>query len=145
MALGSTQPPSENEYQEHFLGVKAAGEGDDPTTFMCRMWKSGSLNLLEPSGPHRASYVTNLPFFLLMSGTVHEDVCTFMISHRILLRVKVFSRQICRNNQNTHFMFTNSPPPPESRAVYEVMWKNTVQPDRPQMTMQYGVCSFNAA
>jgi hypothetical protein len=25
MALVSTQPPSENEYQEHFLGVKAAG------------------------------------------------------------------------------------------------------------------------
>jgi len=33
--------------------------GDDPTTFMCRMsWKSGSLNLLEPSGPHRACYGT---------------------------------------------------------------------------------------
>jgi hypothetical protein len=26
---------------------------------------------------------------------------------------------------------------PESRAVYERMWKNTVQPDRPQMTLQY--------
>jgi hypothetical protein len=25
MALGSTQPPRENEYQEHFMGVKAAG------------------------------------------------------------------------------------------------------------------------
>ena len=25
-------------------------------------WKSGSLNLLEPSGPHRACYGTALPF-----------------------------------------------------------------------------------
>jgi len=25
--------------------------------------------------------------------------------------------------------------PPEIRAVYEIMWKNTVQPDRPQMTI----------
>jgi len=24
---------------------------------------------------------------------------------------------------------------PENRAVYETMWKNTVQPDRPQMAM----------
>jgi len=23
----------------------------------------------------------------------------------------------------------------ENRAVYEIMWKNKVQPDRPQMTM----------
>jgi len=35
---------------------------DNLITFMCRMsWKSGSLNLLEPSGPHRAYYGTALP------------------------------------------------------------------------------------
>jgi hypothetical protein len=38
-------------------------EADNLTTFTCRMsWKSGSLNLLEPSGPHRACYGTALPF-----------------------------------------------------------------------------------
>jgi len=43
-------------------GVKAAVlEADYLTTFMCRMsWKSGNLNLLEPSGPHRAGYGTTL-------------------------------------------------------------------------------------
>ena len=25
--------------------------------------------------------------------------------------------------------------PPENRAIYEVMWENMVQPDRPQMTV----------
>jgi len=35
-------------------------------------------------------------------------------------------------------------PPPESRAVYEVMWKNMVEPDRPQMTLQYGACALHA-
>jgi len=42
-------------------------EADDLTTFMCRMsWKSGNLNLLEPSGPHRASYGTPfLPCILI--------------------------------------------------------------------------------
>jgi hypothetical protein len=47
----------------HFLGGKAAGAwADNLTTSMCRMsWKSGSLNLLEPSGPHRACYGKALP------------------------------------------------------------------------------------
>jgi hypothetical protein len=26
--------------------------------------------------------------------------------------------------------------PPENLAVYEIMWKSTVEPDRPQMTIQ---------
>jgi len=34
-------------------------EADNLTTFMCWMsWNSGSLNLLEPSGPQRACYRT---------------------------------------------------------------------------------------
>ena len=37
-------------------------EADNLTTFMCRMsLQSGSLNLLEPSGPHRDCYETALP------------------------------------------------------------------------------------
>jgi hypothetical protein len=32
-------------------------------------------------------------------------------------------------NQCTHFMF-NTSPPPENRAVYDVLWKTTVQTDR---------------
>jgi hypothetical protein len=46
-------------------------EADDLTTFMCRMsWKSGSLNLLEPSGPHRACNGTTL---LLHAGSMKSD------------------------------------------------------------------------
>ena len=42
-------------------------EADNLTTFMCRMsWKSGSLNLLEHSGPHRACYGALLPLLLLL-------------------------------------------------------------------------------
>jgi len=41
-------------------------EADNLATFMCRTsWKSGSLNLLEHSGPHRACYGTPLPFIRL--------------------------------------------------------------------------------
>jgi hypothetical protein len=42
----------------------------------------------------------------------------------------------------THFVFNN--PPTEYRAVYEIMWKNMVEPDKPQMTMKYGSCALHA-
>jgi hypothetical protein len=37
-----------------------------------------------------------------------------------------------RENQNKHFVFSNFFS--ENRAVYKIMWKNTVDPGRPQMT-----------
>jgi len=48
----------ENEYHEHFQGVKAAGAwGWQPHHIhVLNVMKSGSLNLLEPSGPHQACY-----------------------------------------------------------------------------------------
>ena len=38
----------------------------------------------------------------------------------------------------THF-FVKCPPPPltENRAVYAIIWKNIVEPDRSQMTVWY--------
>jgi len=32
----------------------------------------------------------------------------------------------------------------ENRAVYEIMWKNNVELDRPQMTIQHGACALHA-
>jgi hypothetical protein len=32
----------------------------------------------------------------------------------------------------------------ENPGVYETMWKNMVQPDRPQMTKKYGACALHA-
>jgi len=58
---------------------------------------------------------------------------TFMIvSRSFLLRMRNFSYKLCRENQNTYFMFIFSP---EHRCVYEIMWKNTVEPNWPQMTV----------
>jgi hypothetical protein len=42
------------------------------------------------------------------------------------------SDKSCRENQNRHFMFNNIFF--ENRAIYEIMWKNIVQTDRPQIT-----------
>ena len=44
-----------------------------------------------------------------------------------------YFRQICRENQNTHFMLNHIFS--ENRAVCEIMWKNMVEPERPQMTI----------
>ena len=38
-----------------------------------------------------------------------------------------------RESQNTHFMFINFSF--EGRTVYQIMWKNVVEPDGPQMTI----------
>jgi hypothetical protein len=46
VALKSTQPPTEKEHQEYFLGRK-----DGRFVGLCRLSNSGSLNLLEPFGP----------------------------------------------------------------------------------------------
>jgi hypothetical protein len=45
------------------------------------------------------------------------------------------SDKSCREIK-THFMFNNFFP--GNRNVYEIRWKNTVEPDRPQMTIYYG-------
>ena len=56
-----------------------------------------------------------------VTGTLHEDRCTFMIISRcILLRMRNVSDQSCRENQNKYFMFNNFFP--QNRAVYEIMW-----------------------
>ena len=38
----------------------------------------------------------------------------------------------CRETQNTYFMLNNFFP--ENRAVYDIMWKNVVEPDKSHMT-----------
>ena len=65
-----------------------------------------------------------------ITGPLREALCTLMITARsILLRMKNISDKIGTERQNTHFMFNTFFP-----AIYEIMSKNTVQPDRPQTT-----------
>jgi len=54
---------------------------------------------------------------------------------------KYFRKKCCREKQST-FMFNN--PPTENRDVYEITWKNMVEPDRLQMTTDNGTCALNA-
>ena len=43
-----------------------------------------------------------------MEGTLHEDQYIFLIiSHLVLLRMKSVSDKICREYQNSRYMFNN--------------------------------------
>jgi hypothetical protein len=66
-------------------------------------------------------------------STLHEEKCTVLIiSHLFLLRIRNISDRICRKNENTfylqYFFF-------ENRAFYDIIWKNIVEPGRPQKTI----------
>ena len=77
-----------------------------------------------------------------ITGILHEDLSTFLITSRsVLLRLRNISDTICKENQNKHKVQKRLS---ESRAVYEIMWKNMVQPDghRPQYNtaQQSAIC-----
>ena len=55
--------------------------------------------------------------------------------------MRTFLDRRCRGNQNTHFVFNNFF---EYRAVYEIISKNMVEPERPQMTLQFGAYELHA-
>ena len=57
-----------------------------------------------------------------------------VISCRILLRMRNISDKSGRENQNMHFKFINIFP--HIVPLKEIMWKNIVEPDRPQMTIR---------
>jgi len=71
-------------------------------------------------------------------GTLHEDMYTFIISCSVLLMIRNVSDKSCRENQYTHVIFNNfiiPSFPSENCAVYEIMWENIVEPDKPQMAI----------
>jgi len=56
------------------------------------------------------------------------------MSRSVLLGMRNVSDRSCRENQSTHFVFSNFFPL-ENSAVYEIMWKNIVELGRPPMTI----------
>ena len=80
-----------------------------------------------------SNYVENLT---RITGNLHEDQYKFLIiSCSFLLRIRNGSDKSCRENQkkNTHFTFSIFFV--ENHAFCEIMWKNIVEPGRPQTTV----------
>ena len=72
---------------------------------------SGKFKFVKIGQEWRVFYVKTSAHFLIISYTV-------------FLRMRNVSDESCRENQNTHFIFDNFPPPPENRVAYEIMWKS---------------------
>jgi len=67
-------------------------------------------------------------------GTLLEDqYIFFIISHSFLLRVRNISDKRYRENQNTYLEFDNFFL--KKLVLYDIIWKNIVEPGRPQMTI----------
>ena len=76
-------------------------------------------------------------------GTLHEYLWysydnIFLHSYQ---DEKYFRQNLQRKSKQFYFqkLFV------ENRAVYEVMWGNTVEPDRPQMAIKYGAKNMRFA
>ena len=64
----------------------------------------------------------------------NEGLCTVMTIFRsFLLRMSKVSNNSCLESSNTLFMANNFFS--ENRALYEIMWKNMVEPNGPQVTI----------
>jgi len=66
-----------------------------------------------------------------IKGTSHEDSFTFMvISRSVLIRMRNVSDRFMEKIKTRILCFILFF---KNRAVYEIMWKNMLQPDRPQV------------
>ena len=54
----------------------------------------------------------------------------------------MFQTKVVEKIKNISFMFNNFFP--ENLGAYEIMWKNMVEPDRPQMIVSYSACALHA-
>jgi hypothetical protein len=64
---------------------------------------------------------------------MNTNIHFLIISYLVILRIKTVSDEICGEDQSRHFTFNNFFH--ENRFVYEAMWKNEVEADRPRMTI----------
>ena len=57
--------------------------------------------------------------------------------------MRMFQTKVADKIKKHMYIFRFSPPP-LNRTVRQTMWKNVIEPDRPQMTIEYGACSLHA-
>ena len=82
-------------------------------------------------------YFSKIIFVNISSGervNLHDDLRTCTISRLILLRMRNVSDRSWWENQNTQFMLSNFLS--ENHTIYQIMWKNMVEPDRLQVTIR---------
>jgi len=81
----------------------------------------------------------SLKFDKKKTGTLHKDLWT-IISCRNVWNEERYRQKLQTKSNHTFCVQQCSS---ENRADYEIMWKSMVEPDRPQATIQHGVCSLH--
>ena len=78
-----------------------------------------------------------------MTGTSHEDICTFMTNvAEFFLEWETISEEfVAKLKTRTVYSITFFS---ENYAVYDIMRKNMVDPGRTQMPTKYGECALHA-
>jgi hypothetical protein len=76
-----------------------------------------------------------------ITSTLNEGLYTFVIiTPTMVLKMRNISGKVLRKSKHRscvqYFFFVN-------RTVYEIMWDNTIQPDRPHIKI-YGACALHA-
>jgi hypothetical protein len=66
-----------------------------------------------------------------MTGTFHQDLCTYM-SPSVFLKMRNVSNKSCKKHYFILIFFL------ETRAVYDITWRNTVEQDGPHATIYHG-------
>jgi len=66
---------------------------------------------------------------------MQTNIQFLIISYPFLLRMRNFSEKSCRENQNTHFVLNYDFFLKKIVPFVRKMWKNFLEPDRPQTTI----------
>jgi len=79
---------------------------------------------------------------IFANGTYFLDTprTFFITSHSNLLRIKTFQTSVV---EKMKVQTSCSMPFPENRAVYEIMWKNMVEPDATDENTGHALCMLN--
>ena len=109
------------------LSVRPHGTNRLPLEVCCEIWNLCFFSKSRQESSILLKYDTTIGHFTL------RPIYIFNITHSVLLRKRSVSDQPCTETQNTHFMFNIFFP--GNRVIYEIMWKNMVQPNMPQMTI----------
>jgi hypothetical protein len=120
--------PCENEYQEHSWGKGGRWvRWQTHHLHVPNVMKSGSLNLLEPSGPHRARYGAPLPFrWTSNSGRncwetwTQPRFCAYIHSQGLAIH-EFLSGLRQENNHKTQFCITKNADPQTANKTHDII------------------------